>query len=75
MQFDASLELAEPELRWAVAQYHRGLALRQLGRQADAVAALEQALASGAGFAEAPDAHHVLAELGSKGASPGPEGS
>jgi tetratricopeptide (TPR) repeat protein len=76
VQFDASLQLAEPgSSRWAIAQYHRGLALRQLGRQADAIAALEQALASGAEFAEAPDAHQVLAELGSAGASPGPEGS
>jgi tetratricopeptide (TPR) repeat protein len=76
VQFDASLQLAEPgSTRWAVAQYHRGLALRQLGRQADAVAALEQALASGADFAEAPEAHQVLAELGSAAAPPGPEGS
>jgi tetratricopeptide (TPR) repeat protein len=76
VQFDASLQLAEPgSSRWAIAQYHRGLALRQLGRQADAIAALEQALASGAEFGEAQDAHQVLAELGSAGTSPGPEGS
>jgi predicted Zn-dependent protease len=76
VQFDASVQLSEPgSTRWAVAQYHRGLALWQLGRQADSVAALEQALASGADFAEAQDAHHVLAEIGSTAASPGPEGS
>jgi tetratricopeptide (TPR) repeat protein len=76
VQFDASLQMSEPgSSRWAVAQYHRGLALRQLGRQADAVAALEQALASGAEFAEAPDAHQVLAELGSAGGASAPEGS
>ena len=66
----------EPEsTRWATAQFHRGLALRELGRQAEAVTALEQALASGADFAEAKDAHHVLAELANTGATPGPEGS
>jgi tetratricopeptide (TPR) repeat protein len=76
VQFDASLQLAEPgSSRWAIAQYHRGLALRQLGRQADAVTALEQALASGAEFGEAKEAHQVLAELGSAAAAPGPEGS
>jgi tetratricopeptide (TPR) repeat protein len=76
VQFEASLELAEPGTsRWAIAQYHRGLALRQLGRQVDAVAALEQALASGADFAEAQEAHKVLAELGSAGSPPGPKGS
>ncbi len=76
VQFDAALELSEAGTsRWAVSQYHRGIVLRQLGRQADAVAALEQALASGAEFAEAQEAHRMLAELG--GASPpsGPEGS
>ena len=76
VQFDASLQLAEPgSSRWAVAQYHRGLALRQLGRQADAVAAVEQALASGADFSEVQEAHHVLAELGSAETPPRPEGS
>jgi tetratricopeptide (TPR) repeat protein len=76
VQFDASLQLAEPgSSRWAGAQYDRGLALRQLGRQADAVAALEQALASGADFDEVQEAHHALAELGSAGKPPGSEGS
>jgi hypothetical protein len=58
-----------------VAQYHRGLALRELGRQADAVAALEQALASGAEFTDAQNAHQMLAELGSASGAPAPEGS
>jgi len=76
VQFDASLQLAEAgSTRWAIAQYHRALALRQLGRQADAVAAIEQALASGADFAEAQEAHKVLAELGSADTPPKPEGS
>jgi tetratricopeptide (TPR) repeat protein len=76
VQFDASLQLAEPGTsRWAVAQYHRGLALRELGRQADAVAALEQALASGAEFTDAQNAHQMLAELGSASGAPAPEGS
>jgi tetratricopeptide (TPR) repeat protein len=64
VQFDAALELATSETpSWATAQYHRGLALRELGRQEEAVAAVERALASGADFAEAQDAHRVLAEL------------
>ena len=70
VQFDAALELAEAgSPGWATAQYHRGLALRQLGRTPDAVAALEQALASGAEFAEAKEAHQALADLGSSGAA------
>lgn len=76
VQFDASLELAEPgSSGWAIAQYHRGLALRQLGRQEEAVAALEQALASGADFKESQQAHQVLAELGSGGQAAPQEGS
>jgi tetratricopeptide (TPR) repeat protein len=73
VQFDAALELSQPESTpWATAQFHRGLALRELGRQEEAVTALEQALASGADFADAQDAHRTLAEL-AKGA-PSPEG-
>ena len=76
VQFDASLELAEPgSTGWATAQFHRGLALRQLGRPADAVAALEQALASGAEFADAQEAHKVLADLGNAGAAAPKQGS
>ena len=76
VQFDASLELAEPgSPGWATAQFHRGLALRQLGRPDDAVAALEQALASGAEFAEAQEAHKALADLGSSGAAAPKQGS
>jgi tetratricopeptide (TPR) repeat protein len=64
VQFDAALDLSEPESpAWATAQYHRGLALRELGRQEEAVTAVEQALASGADFPESKDAHRVLAEL------------
>ncbi|MGH7288274.1 MAG: tetratricopeptide repeat protein [Myxococcota bacterium] len=64
VQFEAAVELAEAESPgWATAQFHRGLALRQLGRQPEAVTALEQALASGADFAEVKEAHRVLAEL------------
>jgi len=74
VQFDAALELAEPESTgWATAQYHRGLALRQLGRHAEAIQAIEQALASGAEFGQAQEAHQVLAELSS--AAPAPQGS
>ncbi len=66
VQFDAAVELAEPESTvWATAQFHRGLALKNLGRQADAIAAIEQALASGAEFGQAQEAHRVLAELAS----------
>jgi hypothetical protein len=66
VQFDAAVDLAEAEsTAWATAQYHRGLALRDLGRSEEAVQAIEQALASGANFAEAEDAHKVLAELAS----------
>ena len=69
VQFDAALELAESESPgWATAQFHRGLALRQLGRQPEAVEALEQALASGADFAEVQEAHRTLAELANTGA-------
>ena len=72
VQFDAAVELAEPESTgWATAQYHRGLALKELGRQADAIAAIEQALASGAEFGQAQEAHRVLAELAS---APGKSG-
>jgi tetratricopeptide (TPR) repeat protein len=72
VQFDAALELAEPgSAGWATAQYHRGLALRQLGRPADAVSALEQALASGAEFNEAQEAHKALADLGNGAAKEG----
>jgi tetratricopeptide (TPR) repeat protein len=64
VQFDAALELAPAESpSWATAQFHRALALRELGRQGEAVEAVEKALASGADFAEAQDAHRVLAEL------------
>jgi tetratricopeptide (TPR) repeat protein len=64
VQFDAALELAPAESgAWATAQFHRGLALRELGREEEAVLAVEQALASGAEFAESQDAHRVLAEL------------
>jgi tetratricopeptide (TPR) repeat protein len=74
VQFDAAVELAEPESTvWATAQFHRGLALRQLGRQAEAITAIEQALASGAEFGQAQEAHRVLAELASAPAQP-PEG-
>jgi len=66
VQFDAAIELAEPESTgWATAQFHRGLALRELGRQPEAIAAIEQALASGAEFGQAQEAHRVLAELAS----------
>lgn len=66
VQFEAAIDLAEAESpAWATAQYHRGLALRDLGRSEEAVQAIEQALASGADFAEAKDAHKVLAELAS----------
>ncbi len=72
VQFDAAVELAEAESPgWATAQFHRGLALRQLGRQPEAVTALEQALASGADFAEVKEAHRVLAELADAPAEPG----
>jgi tetratricopeptide (TPR) repeat protein len=72
VQFDAAVELSEPEsTNWATAQFHRGLALRELGRQAEAIAAIEQALASGAEFGQAQEAHRVLAELASApGAQP-----
>jgi tetratricopeptide (TPR) repeat protein len=64
VQFDAALELAPAEsAAWATAQFHRGLALRELGREEEAVLAVEQALASGAEFAESQDAHRVLADL------------
>jgi tetratricopeptide (TPR) repeat protein len=70
VQFDAALDLAEPEgSAWATAQFHRGLALRELGREEEAVVALEKALASGADFAEVDEAHQALAEL-AKAATP-----
>jgi tetratricopeptide (TPR) repeat protein len=76
VQFDASLELAEPEsTSWATAQFHRGLALRQLGRHGDAVTAFEQALASGAEFQDAKEAHRLLADLASGAAAAPAEGS
>jgi tetratricopeptide (TPR) repeat protein len=66
VQFDAAVELAQPESAvWATAQFHRGLALRELGRQPEAIAAIEQALASGAEFGAAQEAHRVLGELAS----------
>ncbi len=77
VQFDAALELAEPEsTSWATAQFHRGLALRTIGRESDAVAAFELALASGAEFPDAKEAHRLLADLSAnaKAASPA-EGS
>jgi tetratricopeptide (TPR) repeat protein len=74
VQFDAAIELSESESSgWATAQFHRGLALRELGRHAEAIAAIEQALASGADFAQAREAHQVLAELASPPEAP-PEG-
>lgn len=74
VQFDAAVELSEPESSgWATAQFHRGLALRELGRHAEAIAAIEQALASGADFVQAREAHQVLAELSSPPEAP-PEG-
>jgi len=76
VQFDAALELSQPEsAAWATAQFHRGLALRELGRQQEAVTALEQSLASGADFAEVKDAHRVLAELADSPAGKKKEGS
>ncbi len=64
VQFDAAAELSEPQsTSWATAQYHRGLALRGLGRHAEAIVAIEQALASGAEFGQAQEAHQVLVEL------------
>ena len=78
VQFDAALELAPAEsAAWATAQYHRGLALKELGREQEAVLAVEQALASGAEFAESQDAHRVLAELAKAppAATAGKEGS
>jgi tetratricopeptide (TPR) repeat protein len=66
VQFDAAVELADPGTAgWATAQFHRGLALRALGRQPEAIAAIEQALASGAEFGAAQEAHRVLGELAS----------
>jgi tetratricopeptide (TPR) repeat protein len=74
VQFDAAVELAEPESTgWATAQFHRGLALRALGRHAEAISAIEQALASGAEFGQAQEAHRVLGELAS--AAPAAPGS
>jgi len=64
VQFDAAVELSEPQsTSWATAQYHRGLALQNLGREAEAIVAIEQALASGAEFGQAQEAHRTLAEL------------
>jgi tetratricopeptide (TPR) repeat protein len=76
VQFDAALELSEAESPgWATAQFHRGLALRDLGRRQEAVAAVERALASGADFAEVKDAHQALAELAGTAAAEKSEGS
>jgi len=70
VQFEAALELAEAgSSSWATAQYHRGLALRLLGREPEAVTALEQALASGADFAEVKEANQALAELAKSAAA------
>jgi tetratricopeptide (TPR) repeat protein len=73
VQFDAATELSEPQgTSWATAQYHRGLALRSLGREDEAIVAIEQALASGAEFGQSQEAHETLVELAkSKGGSPG----
>jgi tetratricopeptide (TPR) repeat protein len=72
VQFDAALELAPAESpAWATAQFHRGLALRELGRGEEAVIAVERALASGAEFPESQDAHRVLAELAKAPATAG----
>jgi tetratricopeptide (TPR) repeat protein len=77
VQFDAALELADAEgPSWATAQFHRALALRELGREPEAVTAVEKALASGADFAEVQDAHRVLGELAkTAAAAPAEEGS
>jgi tetratricopeptide (TPR) repeat protein len=76
VQFDAAVELSAPESpAWATAQFHRGLALRELGRQDEAVTALEQSLASGADFAEVKDAHRALAELANTPKAGAEEGS
>jgi tetratricopeptide (TPR) repeat protein len=64
VQFDAATELSEPQSTgWATAQYHRGLALRMLGREEEAIVAIEQALASGAEFGQSQEAHQALVEL------------
>jgi tetratricopeptide (TPR) repeat protein len=73
VQFDAAAELSEPQsTSWATAQYHRGLALRSLGREDEAIVAIEQALASGAEFGQSQEAHQALVELArSKGDATG----
>jgi tetratricopeptide (TPR) repeat protein len=73
VQFDAAAELSEPQsTSWATAQYHRGLALRSLGREDEAIVAIEQALASGAEFGQSQEAHQALVELAkSKGDAAG----
>ena len=76
VQFDAAVELSQSESpAWATAQFHRGLALKELGRQEEAVTALEQSLASGADFAEVKDAHRILAELANAPKAAAKEGS
>jgi tetratricopeptide (TPR) repeat protein len=73
VQFDAAAELSEPQgTSWATAQYHRGLALRSLGREDEAIVAIEQALASGAEFGQSKEAHQTLVELANaKAGTPG----
>ena len=70
-QFDAAIELAEPQSSpWATAQYHRALALGALDRPDEALVAVEQALASGADFAEEADARELLRRSATAAAQP-----
>lgn len=63
-EFNAAIDLAPASSSaWARAQYHRGLALRDLEREAEALEAVELALASGASFPEQEQARLLLREL------------
>jgi tetratricopeptide (TPR) repeat protein len=63
-QFDSAIELAnEGEGVWASALYHRGLALKSLGRADEAVEQLEAVLAAAVDFPEAEEARRELQAL------------
>ena len=60
-QFSYAIELSEKaHAPQAAFHYHLGLALRAVGKQADAAAAFEKALALDASFPQAEQARHEL---------------
>ena len=63
-QFRTAIDLATAQSAdWATAQYHLGLGLKALGRNDDARAAFERALASAAQFPEADESRREIEGL------------